>query len=540
MTAGAAVVERQAPARERGLTPLPAAAPSDARMQWTVFALILVVTVAIINSLPVGVVYDDGMYVVLAKSIATGHGFRWLNLPGTPPATHFPPGYPAFLALLWTIVPEFPANVFVFKLANAVLTAAAGLLTFRFVRERWRIARAPTAGFALVAMLGIPTLTLSVMVMSEPLFLALLLVALPLAERVAERRGPRPWGLVGLGVFIGVATLVRAHGVALIAALPLVLLMRRRFRDAVLCGAAAIITILPWQLWASAHAHVVIPALRGDYESYGAWLVEGLRAAGPGLLLHTVARTSAELSRMVATLGALSMPAAVGDAALLTLAVLSAVGLWPFWRRAPVTVLFLVLYLAIVLAWPFAPTRFIWGLWPLFLLAPMLGTREILHWRPSTALAKSSRALLLACALLAVVGYGRYSARGYRGRWWGSIARTNAASIRPLVLWARTHTRPGDILAVEGESSVYLYAHRQTVPVQTFTAVQYFRPRTPEENAAVMRDVMRAYPVNAVVLWSQTTKAAAQVLATSRPPELVVRDTFPGGLVLVPTAGNAQ
>ena len=87
---------------------------------------------------------------------------------------------------------------------------------------------------------------------------------------------------------------------------------------------------------------------------------------------------------------------------------------------------------------------------------------------------------------------------------------------------------------------MYLYANRQTVPVQTFTAVQYFRPRTPEENAAVMRDVMRAYPVNAVVLWSQTTKAAAQVLATSRPPELVVRDTFPGGVVLVPTAGNVQ
>jgi len=540
VTAGAAIVESAAPCTQPELTSVASSAPSDTRLQWAVFALVLVVAVAIINALPVGVVYDDGMYVVLAKSIATGHGLRWLNLPGTPPATHFPPGYPAFLALLWTIVPRFPANVLLFKLANAVLTAVAGMLTFRFMRERCQMSRMASAGFALAAMLGIPTLTLSVMVMSEPLFLALLLIALLMAERVVERRAPGARTLVGLGVFIGVATLVRSHGIALVAALPLVLLMRRRVRDAALCGGAAIITILPWQLWVSAHAHVVIPALRGDYESYGAWLVEGLRAAGPGLLAHTVARTSAELFHMFATLGAPSLPAALGTVLLLTLSALSAVGLRPFWRRAPVTLLFLAFYLAIVLAWPFAPTRFVWGVWPLVLLAPMLGTRELLQWRPATPLTKSSRALLLACALLTVIGYGRYTARGYRGRWWGSIARTNAASLRPLVLWVRTHTRPGDLLAVEGESSVYLYADRQTVPVQTFTAMQYFRPRTPAEDAAVMRDVMRAYPVNAVVLWSQTTKAAAHVLATSRPPELVVRDTFPGGLVLVPTAGNAQ
>lgn len=538
MTIAAATFEREAPTTAP--TALVDSAPSDARLQWAVFALVLVIAVAIINSLPVGVVYDDGMYVVLAKSIATGHGFRWLNLPGAPPATHFPPGYPAFLALLWTIFPKFPANVFLFKLANAVLTAIAGFLLFRFVRDRWRVSPVSSAVFALVAMLGIPTLTLSVMVMSEPLFLVLLLLALPLAERVAQSGGQRTWALLGLGVFIGVATLVRSHGVALIAALPLVLLGRRRFRDAALCGGAAVITILPWQLWASAHAHAVIPAMRGDYESYGAWLVEGLRMAGPGLLAHTVARTSAELASMFATLASPSMPAPGRGATLLALAVLFAMGVRPFWRRAPVTLLFLAFYLAIVLAWPFAPTRFVWGVWPLFLLPPMLGARELLTWRVSTPLAKASRVLLLASALLLALGYGQYTARGYRGRWWSSIARTNAASLRPLVLWARTHTNPGDLLAVEGESAVYLYADRHTVPVQTFTAVQYFRPRTPEENAAVIRDVIRAYPVNEVVLWSKTTKDAARVLATSQPPELAVRDTFPGGLVLVPAAGNSQ
>src|SRR5438132_657505 len=55
---------------------------------------------AAVDSRPVGIVHDDAMYVILARSLATGHGFRFLNLPGMPAATHFPPGYPAFLALI--------------------------------------------------------------------------------------------------------------------------------------------------------------------------------------------------------------------------------------------------------------------------------------------------------------------------------------------------------------------------------------------------------------------------------------------------------
>src|SRR6266567_3317187 len=75
---------------------------------WLVGAVVLVVGLSIIDTLPVGALLDDGMYVILAKSLATGHGFRWLNVPGMPPATHFPPGYPALLALVWLLVPSFP------------------------------------------------------------------------------------------------------------------------------------------------------------------------------------------------------------------------------------------------------------------------------------------------------------------------------------------------------------------------------------------------------------------------------------------------
>ena len=148
---------------------------------------VFIVGALIIDGFPVGVTHDDSMYVVLAKSLATGHGYRWLNLPGAPPATHYPPGYPAVLALLWLIFPTFPANVVAFKLANAAFLGLAGVGVFSYARARFAMSERGAAILAFVCTLGIPTLTLGALVMSEPLFLALLIPAIICAERVIDR-----------------------------------------------------------------------------------------------------------------------------------------------------------------------------------------------------------------------------------------------------------------------------------------------------------------------------------------------------------------
>src|SRR6185312_8480561 len=98
--------------------------------------VVLAVAIAVIDQYPVGVVHDDGMYMILAKSLASGHGYRYINVPGEPHATHFPPGYPLLLSLLWRIGPAFPANVVFFKLVNAVFLAAAAAALALFARRR--------------------------------------------------------------------------------------------------------------------------------------------------------------------------------------------------------------------------------------------------------------------------------------------------------------------------------------------------------------------------------------------------------------------
>ena len=105
--------------------------PSQTRWRLGLFlvgALAVAAGVAAIDLRPVGVLHDDAMYVILARSLATGQGFRYLNLPGSPPATHFPPGYPALLAVISWFTPSFPANIAAFKLVKAAGLVACGLM----------------------------------------------------------------------------------------------------------------------------------------------------------------------------------------------------------------------------------------------------------------------------------------------------------------------------------------------------------------------------------------------------------------------------
>lgn len=499
-------------------------------------AAVLAVGVALVDGLPVGVTNDDGMYVILAKSLATGHGYRWLNLPGTPAATHFPPGYPAVLALLWRVAPAFPANVVLFKLANALFMTVAAAATFSLSRTRLELSDAAAAALTLGATLGIPMLTLSTIVMSEALFLAFLMPTLLVAERLCDEKG-RLADVFALACLAALATLVRTHGVALIAAIMLVLVLRRRYREAALVTGVVFAILGPWQLATSIYSSGLPSAMRGNYESYGAWLAAGFRADGVALAGRTIARTTSELASMFATLVAPSLPGVIRLAGLVALLASFVVGARELWRRAPVTAAFLGFYIAIVVVWPFSPTRFVWGVWPLVILLPALAARRALAWRPPASAGQTLRiASLVSCALLAC-GYTTYNVRGYRHQWWSSIPRSVASADRELIVWIGTHVPRDAVVATEVESAVYLYTGRKAVPVSTFTVQEYFAPRTPRENAAAIREIVGRYRPQAVVVTSTRMRDAVRELALETPPALAVVDTFPaGGVVLVPTS----
>jgi hypothetical protein len=517
--------------------------------------VILAIGLSIIDTLPVGVAFDDAMYVILGKALATGQGYRWLNLPGAPPATHFPPGYPALLAVLWKVVPRFPANVLVFKAVNALLLAAAGAAIVVFARRRFGFSPLAAVALSLAGCVVIPVLILSSSVLSEPLFLAVLIPILLFGERVIEgERKTRD--LILLGVLAGMATLVRTHGIALIGGLAVALVLRAparvaaynnrsasrasRLKDAALVVACAALVMLPWQLWSRANQGFVPEPMRGLYESYASWMVRGVRGEGVSVLWRTAARTSTEIAGMFATL---ATPLAFSWARLLTLLALAALliaGLRRSWRTAPATTLFLVAYSAIVIVWPFGPTRFIWGIWPLFVLVLVLGAIEFKSWAPRRPAGEAMRAAMLACSLFVVVGYARYNVRGYRNHWWSTVARAQAKTLHPIIVWARSRTRPQDVVASIVEPAIYLYTGRLAVPVTAFNVRDYFRPPTVAESELALRQILGGYHVDAIAIGtgSDSLRVAVQSMSSGDAPELVVRDTFVGGIVFAPVASS--
>src|SRR5688572_15691232 len=153
-----------------------------------IFATIaLGIALVAIPNWPVGVFQDDGIYAILGKSLAMGEGYRYINLPGAPYAAHYPPGYPLFLALLWKLAPEFPQNVVVFTFANAGLLALAAHAPLRFAQERLAVGTVGAAAAAGAGTGSLTALALGAFVPSEPMFMALLMPTLILAERAAER-----------------------------------------------------------------------------------------------------------------------------------------------------------------------------------------------------------------------------------------------------------------------------------------------------------------------------------------------------------------
>ena len=484
--------------------------------------------VATLDTLPIGAGADDAMYLVLAKSLATGQGYRSINLPGAPPNTHFPPGYPAVLSVLWRLAPDFPRNVILFKTFNIVCFVVAAVALSRLV-ARERVGRTWANATGILAAISVPSLVLVALVFSEPLFICLVLLLLPSIERLARPRGEANGSVAhaaAIGVAIGLCSLVRTHGFVLVPALALVLAHQRRWRDLTAVVVGFLICLVPWQLWSAHYGGTLPTPLLGEYDSYTKWWIRGFREMGPGMVTRTLSRTTQEAGGMFAALFSPSRGAIPHAVTFVALAVLAAAGVAATWRRMPITLLFLAGYLTIVAIWPFQPSRFIWGVWPLILMLFVLGAHGAVHGRWPVAV----RALVAVAAIWSLVGYGAYEVRAVRGQWWASIPRGAAPHIRFAVQWANTRTASGDVIATEDEGPVFLYTGRRTVPVRPLTPQQYLEDISPAQDAATgLLPLMSAYPVRTVIVYSRDVYLTAMHLTSLPRPRLTPLATGPGG-----------
>ena len=228
-----------------------------------------------------------------------------------------------------------------------------------------------------------------------------------------------------------------------------------------------------------------------------------------------------------------------GVAALRPLLVMMLVVLFVFgaaraWRKAPVAVLFALAYTPIFLAWPYAPERFVWAVWPLaglFLAAGATECWRLGEARPRARGVRASALLAVSVACVACAGHAAYTTRGLVRHWWDVAQRRNAAALIPVAEWVNANTRPDDVVACDGESLVHLYTGRTVVPVHILSPDEYFAGTPLEQAAADLRALFLANrPAYAVFSAAATELAAAPLLdGAGGSPRLDRLAQLPGG-----------
>ncbi|HEX9581386.1 MAG TPA: hypothetical protein VF970_09815 [Gemmatimonadales bacterium] len=398
----------------------------------------------------VGVFYDDGIYVVGAKALATGAGYGNIHLPDPLPIVHYPFLYPAALSLLWRVWPVFPQNVALFELFDATALAAAAWVVTAHARRLgvsgWVACAATVLGFT-----AFPVLTIVGLRLSEPLFLFLAAGAVAVAD--GDRNRARD--AVFAGALAGLATLTRSIGVAFMAGVVAAVFLRGGPRRAMLAGAVAVAVVLPWTVWVTLHGQPADPALQANYGTYLSEAREaGLAAMIEGLDL-----------RALGALGGLALPRLPGPlwygAGTLLLVGLGTGAVTTF-RRAPALIVGLGLYVLIVSLWPYPPHRFMWITLPWVALLLATGCRVAWGW------GSVGRAAVIVAIALLVWGFGRRQVVSLTQRGFAVTAEGISQSLRVLVGSIRVETPPGAIIAVEDEALVHLYTGRTTVPSYVF------------------------------------------------------------------------
>lgn len=213
-----------------------------------------------------GVHHDDTLYLVGAKSLAEGQGYRIQSLPGQPFQTKYPPVFSALIAPLWKYGPPFPRNLPLLTLF-AWLMVPAYLFFMRATFRHFGWGPKETWLLTFLAALHPMVLLLGISIMSDLLFMALFLGCLLLAERALEPTQPA-WLALAAGVLGGVAYLTRTSALPIALTVPLCFLLRRRYRRALLFFASILPALVGWQLWTSAHTLRTSDAVFLYYTNY--------------------------------------------------------------------------------------------------------------------------------------------------------------------------------------------------------------------------------------------------------------------------------
>ncbi|MBI1748442.1 MAG: hypothetical protein HYR55_17935 [Acidobacteria bacterium] len=353
------------------------------RVDLIILVVLLLVAASIyrlnLSPIPFGIYHDDGLYVVTAKALATGHGYRIISLPHEPAQTKYPPFYPFLLSLIWRSSPSFPQNLIpMMYLSMAMTLGFLSLIYYYLITQGYCCRLTALIIVILVAFNGF-TIYWSTYLLSDMTYAALSIAALWLVEIVAGTRRQSIAVAAIAATVLGLTFLTRQIGMALIAASLLYLALQKQFRLLLVMALVLFMIVAPWLLWCQAQIGKATP-LGGEF--YTGYASEYLPLAkNPLLLLKLISKKTLIF---IAAIPAMFLPAvatlkSIFDYAFISgafaLLVTGLIDLWHGGRR--LLHIYLEFYFLLILVHPFPHCdRYFMPILPFLLMGLLVGCQR--------------------------------------------------------------------------------------------------------------------------------------------------------------------
>lgn len=421
--------------------------------------------------------YDDSVYVGLSKDIAEGSGYVRGLVPGDPPASKYPPGWPMILSVVWFFSREFPENAIAFKAVTVLFSLGLAVTVFYWLR--WR-------GETLVKSWAIALLTLfhpyifkfGISVFSEIPFAFSVVAAVWLTERYLRLPDVSWHDAILPALAVAFSLYLRMFGLALVVSTLLFLLLHKKHREkGVYFGVLVLFLILPLLVYMFSQHQTV-----GDYgqelflkrieqpdlgrATLLDWVVRiignshsVLLAGLPGMILPSqISLTHINLAESL-RIGA---PVPVLDGLLAILVVTSV--LVPIILRRNSIDWFILFYIGMILVWPWEPTRFLVPLVPFWYLYvfSFFDKISLSGFLKNSKVRNVFQKITLSCFVLFITlnAIGQYK----NGRDARSADMPEIWQARQrLFQWLEKNTAEDDVLGSMSDYQLYLYANRQSV-----------------------------------------------------------------------------
>jgi 4-amino-4-deoxy-L-arabinose transferase-like glycosyltransferase len=243
---------------------------SRIRPSWLIVLVLvaLVVRLIVVFATPNWLPQTDAAdYDRIALSLSQHGGFGASVLdPAGGPSAFRPPAFPVALAGLYKMLGGVSASTRweSARILEAALGAVSVALIYLIGLRVFCVAAARIAGA--IAAVYPPLILVGSSLMSESLFIPLMLGGVLCALSSRERASPRSWTwALGAGVLIGLAALTRSNGAVLL--LPVALLVwsgrprwsLRALRQPVLVVGATVLTLVPWTIRNASTFHELVP-----------------------------------------------------------------------------------------------------------------------------------------------------------------------------------------------------------------------------------------------------------------------------------------